>query len=118
MARTTVEAQLVKLRKAKAEIEKREKALLNKTQGKAIEKIVQIATDNAITVQQITDALKEKAPRKAKSSSQTKGIRRKVAPKYRNPAIPDQTWSGRGRTPLWIQALQKTCAIETALIKA
>ncbi len=27
-------------------------------------------------------------------------------PKYRNPADPDQTWTGRGRTPLWVKALE------------
>lgn len=25
-------------------------------------------------------------------------------PKYRNPADPDQTWSGRGRQPAWVKA--------------
>ena len=30
------------------------------------------------------------------------GKRGKVAPKYRNPKDPSQTWTGRGRRPLWI----------------
>lgn len=34
-----------------------------------------------------------KAPRKT-------GI--KVAPKYRNPARPEETWTGRGRQPRWM----------------
>lgn len=29
---------------------------------------------------------------------------RSVAPKYRNPADPGQTWSGRGKRPRWVQA--------------
>lgn len=28
----------------------------------------------------------------------------KVAPKYANPADPSQTWTGRGRKPLWVVA--------------
>lgn len=32
------------------------------------------------------------------------GKRGIVAPKYRNPADQAQTWSGRGRQPVWIQA--------------
>ncbi|RME14646.1 MAG: H-NS histone family protein [Alphaproteobacteria bacterium] len=32
------------------------------------------------------------------------GTRGKVAPKYRNPENPDETWSGRGRAPRWMQA--------------
>ena len=27
-----------------------------------------------------------------------------IAPKYRNPENPEQTWSGRGRKPLWFVA--------------
>jgi DNA-binding protein H-NS len=30
------------------------------------------------------------------------GKRGKVAPKYRNPKDPSQTWTGRGRRPTWI----------------
>ncbi|MGO4916930.1 H-NS histone family protein [Pseudogemmobacter sp. W21_MBD1_M6] len=30
--------------------------------------------------------------------------RTKVAPKYRNPQNPDETWTGRGRRPKWFEA--------------
>ena len=30
----------------------------------------------------------------------------KVAPKYANPSNPEQTWSGRGRKPAWVNALE------------
>ena len=29
--------------------------------------------------------------------------RREVAPKYRNPGNPAETWSGRGRKPRWVE---------------
>lgn len=29
----------------------------------------------------------------------------KVPPKYRNPANPEETWTGRGRQPRWLAAL-------------
>jgi DNA-binding protein H-NS len=29
----------------------------------------------------------------------------KVAPKYRNPANPQETWAGRGQQPRWLAAL-------------
>ncbi|HXS73973.1 MAG TPA: H-NS histone family protein [Rhodanobacteraceae bacterium] len=35
------------------------------------------------------------------------GKRGKVAPKYRNPANPDETWSGRGKRPRWFNAALK-----------
>lgn len=43
-----------------------------------------------------------RAPRKAAS---TKGRKLgKVAPKYRNPAKPSETWTGRGKQPRWLAA--------------
>lgn len=33
-------------------------------------------------------------------------VKKSAAPKYRNPSDPEQTWTGRGRTPLWIKALE------------
>jgi DNA-binding protein H-NS len=35
-------------------------------------------------------------------------LRGKVAPKYRNPGNPSETWSGRGLSPRWMAALIKT----------
>lgn len=32
-----------------------------------------------------------------------KAARGKVAPKYANPENPEQTWTGRGRKPRWVQ---------------
>jgi DNA-binding protein H-NS len=42
-----------------------------------------------------------KAPAKAAAKV---GKRAKVAPKYRNPAKPTETWAGRGKPPRWMQA--------------
>jgi DNA-binding protein H-NS len=35
------------------------------------------------------------------------GKRAKVAPKYRNPAKPTETWAGRGKPPRWLAAEMK-----------
>jgi DNA-binding protein H-NS len=32
----------------------------------------------------------------------------RVYPKYRNPQVPSETWSGRGKTPRWLVAALKT----------
>jgi DNA-binding protein H-NS len=45
-------------------------------------------------------------PRRGRQGS--KGPKAAVAPKYRNPENPAQTWSGRGKRPLWFsEALKK-----------
>ena len=47
----------------------------------------------------------KKAPAK-KASRQGRKLG-KVAPKYRNPANPEETWTGRGKHPRWMAALVK-----------
>src|SRR5215475_6991273 len=36
-----------------------------------------------------------------------RGVRGKVAPKYRNPENPAETWAGRGLKPRWLSAALK-----------
>lgn len=117
MARTSVETQLAKIRKQKSDLEKKEQLLLNRTQGKIISKIIQLVVDNKISLNQIEEALKLGKGSKAKRSVvKIGGIRGKVPPKYRNPANPEQIWTGRGKAPLWALELQKNGSIESALI--
>jgi DNA-binding protein H-NS len=118
MARTSVETQLAKIRKQRSDLEKKEQLLLNRTQGKFIEKIVQLIVDNNISLDQIKEALKAGKGSNAKRPAvRTGGIRGRVPPRYRNPVNPEQTWSGRGRAPLWVLELQKCGSIESAVIK-
>jgi DNA-binding protein H-NS len=49
----------------------------------------------------------------AHGKRRTKGT--KVPPKYRNPEDPGQTWTGRGRQPLWFAAALKAGKKEAAL---
>jgi DNA-binding protein H-NS len=43
--------------------------------------------------------------RRRRSQAEAEGAdhRREVAPKYRNPGNPAETWSGRGRKPRWVE---------------
>ncbi|WP_101925669.1 MULTISPECIES: H-NS family nucleoid-associated regulatory protein [Luteimonas] len=57
------------------------------------------------------------ATRKAPSPAKGRKLG-KVAPKYRNPADKAQTWTGRGKQPLWLAAqIKKGKKIEEFLIK-
>ncbi|TXH88221.1 MAG: H-NS histone family protein [Rhodoferax sp.] len=127
MARTTLETQLAKLRKQREAIEAKEKALLARANDKVIAEIVALAKKHNVTIEELSDAMDTakrkrsakgtrhaaKAPRKA---AKTADKRAKVAPKYRNPANAAETWTGRGRTPLWVQALKTAGQLETAVI--
>lgn len=45
-----------------------------------------------------------KTTAKTSKSPRSSNAGRKVAPKYRNPDNPEQTWTGRGKAPLWFAA--------------
>jgi DNA-binding protein H-NS len=60
------------------------------------------------------------AARKPKKAAAHVGAdaRRKVAPKYRNPADPTQTWAGRGAQPRWFrEALAAGSVADDLLIR-
>jgi DNA-binding protein H-NS len=121
MARTSVAAQLAKLRKDREALEKREKALLAKSNDKVIGKIVALAKEAGVTAAEIAKAMAADKPAKAKAPRAAKKgalAGKKVAPKYRNPANPEQTWTGRGVSPTWVQALKSAGTLDSALIAA
>ena len=117
---TSVASQLAKLRKEREALEKREKALQTKTHSRAIEKILASAKDAGLSASDITSALgsgkKKTAKAKVAGTAKKSGPRGKVAPKYRNPADPSQTWTGRGKSPVWVQALKSAGSLDSALI--
>ena len=52
------------------------------------------------------------------SASGTGARRQKRPAKYRNPQNPDETWSGIGRTPKWVQAILGGRGIDAAAFKS
>ena len=77
-------------------IDQAEKALIDKQVLKRKEVIAQIK-ELAVSIGVMVDIkeINNKVTKKGK----------KVAPKYRNPADSNQTWTGRGVSPKWIQVL-------------
>jgi DNA-binding protein H-NS len=120
MARTTVANQLAAIRKQRELLDKKEQALKSKSHDKVLAKIVALAKESGLTAADITKALSSGKPTKADKTSKVvkKGALagKKVAPKYRNPANPDQTWTGRGVSPAWVQALKAAGTLDSALI--
>ena len=53
-----------------------------------------------------------------KPSDDASSSRRKRPAKYRDPQHPEQTWSGIGRTPKWVQAILDERGIDRAAFKS
>lgn len=123
MARNTVASQLAAIKKQRDALEKKEQALKAKSHDKVLVKIVQMAKDAGLTASDIAKALDSDKPAKttkagkAKPAKSSKLAGKKVAPKYRNPANAEQTWTGRGVAPAWIQELKTAGTLESALIQ-
>ena len=120
MARTTVANQLAAIRKQRELLDKKEQVLKSKSHDKVLSKIVLMAKEAGLTANDIAKALNAGKPTKAGKSTKAakKGTLagKKVAPKYRNPANPEQTWTGRGVSPTWVQELKSAGTLDAALI--
>ena len=120
MARTTVANQLAAIRKQRELLDKKEQALKSKSHDKVLAQIVNMAKEAGLTASDIAKALSSGKPAKTAKASKAakKGALagKKVAPKYRNPANSEQTWTGRGVSPTWVQALKAAGALDSALI--
>lgn len=114
MARTTVQQQLAKLKKQKAELEKKEKALLDRSNNKDLLRIVALIAKAGLSASEVVAAMKGGKRGPKRKASKLAGV--KVKPKYQNPKDTSQTWTGRGRAPVWAAALQKSGKLESALI--
>jgi DNA-binding protein H-NS len=120
MARTTVANQLAAIRKQRELLDKKEQALKSKSHDKVLTKIVALAKEAGLASADIAKALnagKSAKPGKAPKTAKKGALAgKKVAPKYRNPANPEQTWTGRGVSPTWVQALKTAGTLDSALI--
>ncbi len=76
-----------------------------------------LAKANGYTLEEVAGVA---APTRGRAGKPAKPVRvlGKVAPKYRNPANPKETWTGRGKQPRWLAAhTTKGKKLEDFLIK-
>lgn len=117
-------AQIAKLQKQLALLQKKEAGARDAKKNKALTKIMQLARDGGVSAADIAQAFKagpgakkDKARLPTRKSTKSASTGAKVAPKYRNPGNPEQTWTGRGKSPLWVAALRAEGKLDEALIK-
>lgn len=92
-----------------AQAEKQQTKVMTRPKAAAMRaKINQYVKDHGYTIEELYGTLSSPSPeqpskRAVRKPKKTAGS--KVAPKYRNPADPTETWTGRGRQPRWMAAL-------------
>ena len=99
--------ELVALRK---KVDRAIESIDARTLEKARREARQLAQNYGVSLGDLIEAPKSGSESGAKSGAKSSakpkarkpGKRSKVAPKYRDPANPKVTWSGRGRTPKWV----------------
>ena len=88
-----------------AQAKKRSDALKKRKPIAAVRKeIVALAKKHGYTLAEIAGGTAAAAGRRSPAKAAKVGKRAKVAPKYRNPAKPTETWAGRGKPPRWLAA--------------
>ena len=83
---------------------KKRKATLGKRKPVATvrQKLTALARAEGYSIAELFGSAGVATPKASKTPGPRKGNKLgKVAPKYRNPANPAQTWSGRGKRPHW-----------------
>jgi DNA-binding protein H-NS len=97
----------------KAELVKRE----SNSKANLLKQVKKLAADAGVSINDLL-ASTGKTPRAVRTVKGASKARGKVAPKYRNPADTSQTWTGRGRQPLWVaKALAGGKSLDALLIK-
>ena len=122
-----IEKELAVLLKRRELINLREHKILKSMRKKALANIVSIANKYGLDVPEVVAALNATTPKRFLGNNTTKkgppskiekvvGRSRKVLPKYSNPENPEETWTGRGRSPAWIASLRENDKLDAALI--
>ena len=103
---------------------KKRKSTLSKRKPIALvrQKLTQLAKAEGYAISELFGSagapVRVAKPAAEKSSSLKGKSTGKVAPKYRNPANPSETWAGRGQQPKWLAAeTGKGRPLEEFLIK-
>ncbi len=70
-------------------------------------KLTKLAKAEGYTIEELFGGGAKRGRKPAAKKAAAKPARKlgKVAPKYRNPANPKETWTGRGKQPRWLAAL-------------
>lgn len=98
------------IKQAEAALDKKRKAELKNAQAVLEKMAKELGVDPS---ELLKGATEKKATRKKAAGKKKAGARKPAAVKFRDPANSSNTWTGRGKRPLWLQdALGKGAKLE------
>ncbi len=122
MPRLSVEDQFKKLQMQKIAIQQLEASLIDKEAKKNLHRVVSVI-EKAVALAHAVAESSSPAKKRGRPAGKKTGARKsklagvKIPAKYRNPADRKQTWTGRGRMPLWAAELAEAGTLESSLIR-
>lgn len=112
LSKQQLDSLITKARKRKTALAKR------KPIASVRRKVTALAKSEGYTIAELFGSASAGKARKSSASPRKGRKLGKVAPKYRNPAKPSETWAGRGKQPRWLAAqTAKGKKLESFLIK-
>ena len=126
--KTKVEHQLAALRKRRQQLDLREQEILKVVRKRTLVHIATLAFEYGLDAAEVAAAInirptpktirQEGAAKKGQTSKTKRPLppHHKVLPKYSNPDNPEETWTGRGKSPKWVSSLRECGKLATALI--
>ncbi|MEO8672645.1 MAG: H-NS histone family protein [Tahibacter sp.] len=91
-----------------ARVEQRQKSIDSERIEKVRKKVATMVKAEGLTLEELFGKVrKTRGPGRPKGKSAAKAktkAKRPLPPKFRNPAAPTETWSGRGKRPRWYVA--------------
>ena len=76
---------------------------LNKLKLNIDSTIINKRQSEILALRQQVESLVDNSPFTLQEIMEAKQARKPVFPKYKNPNDPEQTWTGRGRRPHWVE---------------
>lgn len=112
------EKELADIRRQRMILDQHERAILIQHRRHAIMRIERLMQESGLSTDDLELMIRRSTDvgrKRAVEHSSLKEVKR-VAPKFRHPEDPSLTWSGRGKTPLWIKALMEIGQLDRARI--
>jgi len=116
---TELEASLLRLQRQKLQLEQREKSLMSAMGRASAQQLTELMSESGMGAGAFSELVRRTVQSSVRmpgsdSENLSQTFVRKAPIKFRHPDKPALVWSGRGKKPLWIKALEEEGRLEEA----